>query len=410
MTPSVDQFGEQSPQATRRRLWLPIGGILAVCLTAATAFGLTSPKVYEARAQVELLAPGSINTSDLRSIDTASHVVNALSLLDRDSFLQAHPSLIARGDTPQARQLRAALIVLDSSTATISTDGSLASITYQAANADLSAEIANGLAQAVIENSAGGQSADVREALETLLVQLEAETETFDPTAALADETAVSPSPATPAPVDDVMDALNRDALAALRNEMALVRGELASVEAAMETGGPDASNPNVARMLESRSALEEEYERITRTFRADYPAAKDITEQIAAIDAALAREELRQIEDLALEARQLRQREVDITAQINEVIMQSATGTEDQEPDLAQTDDDAALHRLLTARLAQDRETAMPATARIASEARVPQRPISPDWGVLIGLALGAALLLSVGVFALDHRRQIGG
>lgn len=433
MTGTYDEADYLSPAPRLRhgrpawlRLGLPVAGICLVCGGVAAGIGLTTEKLYEAEAEVELIVPESADPSTFplaterlvvaRSSAVAGSAVTALELLDNPRFLDAHPALDAGGLTAAERQTRAAATLLRNTGTSMDEDGSFASITYRSPSPTLAADIADGLAAAFVVADAetvAGALGDSREELEALVATVRGELEAAE--RALTGDMTEAEILALPAAEAELVsgtgsDALSEDARVAISTQIALVRGELARVEAEIAGGALDRSDPVIRQLLESRDDLEAEYQRIVRQFRADYPAARELRGQIETIDATLARESLRLAEDRAEEQRQLTRQEEDLLGQLaelgGEVSQRGAAGEgigDLQAEVLAKRE----LYDLLLARLALAETGERPTTARVISPAELPTTPVTPNWYLLIGAALGAALLLSLLLLAVDARRR---
>ena len=165
-----------------------------------------------------------------------------------------------------------------------------------------------------------------------------------------------------------------------------------------------------VASRAVDQLALLQDARFLTLQFRADYPAALDMREQIDVIDATLAREQVRLAEDRAAEAQQLRIQQTDLLARIETLGYQVAArntvglGLGDAQQDISAKQE---LYNLLVARLAAEEETTLPTTARVIASAVAPSRPVVPNWPILIAAASGIALLLSLLVVLFDWRRR---
>ncbi len=194
------------------------------------------------------------------------------------------------------------------------------------------------------------------------------------------------------------------------RQALESVQERLRRVEADITIAATETDDPVIMRLRESRVQLQSEYERITQQFRADYPAALDMREQIDVIDATLAREQVRLAEDRAAEAQQLRIQQTDLLARIETLGYQVAArntaglGMGDAQQDISAKQE---LYNLLVARLAAEEETTLPTTARVIASAVAPSRPMVPNWPILIAAASGIALLLSLLVVLFDWRRR---
>lgn len=433
MTRTYDEADYLSPAprgARRRPAWLrlglPITAIVLVCGGVAAGIGLTTDKLYEAEARVELIVPESADPATMpldseriavaRSSAVASTAVGALGLLESPRFLENHPELDSGSMTLAERQTRAAALLLRNTGTSLDEDGGFASITYRSPSPTLAADIADGLAAAFVEAdgaTVAGALGDSREELEELIATVRTELEEAE--RALTGDMTEAEILALPAPEAELVagsgsDALSEDARVAIATQIALVRGELARVEAEIASGALDESDPIIRDLLESREELEAEYQRVTRQFRADYPGARDLRSRIEAIDATLTRESLRLAEDRAMEQAQLSRQEQDLLGQLaelgGEISSRGAAGEgigDLQAEVLAKRE----LYNLLLARLAVAETDERPTTARVISPAELPTRPVTPNWFWLIGGALGVALLLSLLVLAIDSRRR---
>lgn len=424
-----------APRSTRPRpAWLRLGIaivlIFAVTGGIATAIGLSTQKLYEAEAELELITPEGIGEDKpvplpaeriaaARSAAVATRAVTQAGLLEDARFLAAHPEL-NRADLGLAeRRVRAASILLSSMGTRIRSDSSLAAITYRAADPALAADIADALALAFVPVDAerlAGAMDDSRAELEQLVAEVRSELEEAE--RKLAEGMSEADIIALPAPEAGIVgngaapgeDLLSAQAREALESQLAMVRARLAGVEAAIASGAIDTSDPVIAQLQATRDELEEQYQRVIAQFREDYPAAMNLRERIDVIDAQLARESLRVAESRAAEAEQLRIQEADIRAQIAALDLEAASrGTAGLALDEVQQDilKKRELYNLLLARLAQAQDVELPTTARVIGPALAPTRPVVPDWPLLLGAAAGVALLLSIALIVVDVRRQ---
>lgn len=427
----ADYLSNVPRRARTRPIWLrlilPIVAIFLVAGGIAAAIGLATQKRYEAEAQVELITPADLpegarmpvpaeRITAARTSAVASQAVIQLALLEDPRFLTLHPSL----DNPQAdlgeKRLRATAILLQDINTQIDDGGSFGGITYRSPDPALAADIADALAAAFISVDAERVSdaiGDGSAELEALVEQIRGELEEAERN--LAEGMSEADIVALPSDEADLVqmdgdDALTAEAREALQSQLALVRARLDGVEAALARGDIDTSDPVISQLRESRQGLEEEYQRITAQFRADYPAALELRERIDVIDATLAREAIRQAEDRAAEAQQLRIQEADIRAQIEALGFEVAArgtaslGLSDVQQDVVAKRE---LYNLLLARLATADNNELPTTARVIASAPLPTRPVTPDWRMLIGVSMTIALLLSLALIARDIRRQ---
>ncbi|MEL1250460.1 GumC family protein [Aurantiacibacter gilvus] len=436
MTGTYDEadYLSPAPRGQRQRpawvrLGLPVAGIVLVCGGVAAAIGLTTEKIYEAEARVELIVPEGADRAAMptdserlvvvRSSAVAGTAVEALDLLDDPRFLDANPALDTGGGAPDERQTRAAAVLLRNSRATLDDNGVFVSVTYRSASPTLAADIADAMAAAFVEADArtvAGALGDSREELEALVAEVRGELEAAE--RALSGDMTEADILALPASEANLLaggagiDPLTEDARLAIATQIALVRGELARVEAQIAAGTLDERDPVVRDLLESRDELQAEYERVTSQFREDYPAARELREQLDSINANLARERGRMAGDLAEEQRQLTRQEEDLLAQLAELggaissRGEAGEGIVDLQADVLAK---RQLYDMLLARLAVAETGERPTTARVISPAELPTMPVSPNWYWLTGGALGAALLLSLLVVANDYRRRKG-
>jgi|GEM_PF-1175690 len=427
----ADYLSNAPRRARTRSVWLrlvlPIVAIFLVAAAIAATIGLTTQEIFEAETQVELITPQELaNDASIplpserialaRSSAVATRAVIDLALLEDARFLTANPFLDTAEEDIAELRVRAASILLQNMGTQVDEGGSFAGITYRSSNPTLAADIADALAAAFIPADAermAGAVGDSRAELEALIAQVRGELEEAERNLAegMSDADIVSlPSEEADLVGIDGDDALTAQAREALQSQLSLVRARLDGVEAAIASNEIDMSDPVIAQLSSSRAELEEEYQRITAQFRADYPAAVDLREQMDVIDARLAREAVRQSEDRSAEAQQLRIQEADIRAQIEalgfEVAARGTAGLAlgDVQADVAANRE---LYNLLLARLAAAGSSELPTTARVIASAALPTRPVTPDWRLLIGAALGIALLLSGLLVARDVRRQ---
>lgn len=425
----ADYLSTAPRRARTRSVWLrlvlPIAGIFLVAGAIAAAIGFGTQELYEANAEVELITPAGLaddaripvpaeRITTARSSAVAAQAVAELDLLEDPRFLAAHPALDDSTMDIGERRVRAAAIVLKNTGTQIDDDSNFASITYRSANPALAADIVNALATAFIPADAerlAGAASDERARLEALVEEIRAELETAERSLAdgmsEADIVALPTEEADLVSGDDALTAQTRDAL---QSQLAQVRARLDGVEAAIASGEVDSSDPTIKQLRDSREDLEEEYSRITAQFRADYPAALDLRERIDVIDATLSREAIRQAEDRAAEAAQLRIQESDLRAQLEALGYEVASrgtaglGLTDVQKDVLEKRE---LYSLLLARLATSASGDFATTARVIASAVPPVRPVVPDWRLLIGIAAGIAVLLSALLIALDVRRR---
>lgn len=408
------------------RLGLPVVAIFLVAGGIAAAIGLTTENIYQADAQIELmvpegLAPDASVPAPSRRIDlarssaVASQAVDDLALLQDARFLTLHPALdTSEADEADLRQRAAAIVLRNMGTGTGDVS-SFGNITYRSPDPALAADIANGLAVAFLPADAqqvAGAMGDTRTELQGLVDEIRAELETAERD--LAEGMEDADIVALPEEEADLVTVAGSDAYSAqerqaLESQLAQVQERLRRVEADIANGATETDDPVITRLRESRDQLQSEYERITEQFRADYPAALDMREQIDVIDATLAREQVRLAEDRAAEAQQLRIQQTDLLARIETLGYQVAArntaglGLGDAQQDITAKQE---LYNLLVARLAAEEETTLPTTARVIASAVTPSRPVVPNWPILIGAAAGIALLLSLLVVWLDRRR----
>ncbi|MCB2066005.1 MAG: hypothetical protein KDE15_05115 [Erythrobacter sp.] len=409
-----------------QRLGLPIAGIVLLAGGSAAAIGLSTQKVYEAEAQVELITPEAADPASMpsqrqriavaRTSAVAAAADRELRLLGEPRFLLAHPSLRDNTLSLDENRTRAAAIILQGTGTQAEEDSTFASITYRSTDRELAARIANGLARAFVtadaQHVAGALGAN-RAELEALVEQVRGELEEAERamTGSMTDADILAmPAAEAELVATDGSDALTDETRITLSTELALVRGELSRVEAAIASGALDSSDPVIADLQESREGLEQEYQRITAQFRSDYPAAQDVRRRIEAIDAALAREGLRLAGDRAQDQRRLTARESEIQGQLaalgSDIEGRGAAGS-DLDSLQQQVIDKRALYELLVARLAMTNDDDLPTTARVIDAALVPVYPVIPNWYWLGGGAAGIALLLSGLLVWFDWRKR---
>lgn len=418
--------GGQRQRPAWLRLGVPIAGIWLLCGGVAAGIGLTTEKVYEAETRVELIVPESADRATMptdserllavRSSAVAGATVEAMALLDDPRFLDANPALDSSGANAGERQTRAAAALLRNTAATLDDNGVFVSVTYRSASPTLAADIADGIAAAFVEADArtvAGALGDSREELEALVAEVREELEAAE--RALTGDMSEADILALPASEADLVtgtgtDPLTEDARLAIATQIALVRGELARVEAEIAAGALDERDPVVRDLLESRDELQTEYDRVTSQFREDYPAARELRGQLDSINANIARERARMAGDLAEEQRQLTRQEEDLLDQLAALGGEIRTDGEsgDGIADLqAEVLSKRQLYDMLLARLAVAETGERPTTARIISPAELPTLPVVPNWYWLIGGALGTALLLSLLIVVIGFRRR---
>lgn len=311
----------------RLRLGLPVAAIFLVAVGVAAAIGLTTEKVYQADAQIELMLPESLpagavvpapaqRISFARSSAVASRAVDQLALLQDARFLTLHPALDTSGaDAADLRQRATAIVLrnMDTGTGEVSSFGN---ITYRSPDPVLAADIANALAAAFLPADAqqvAVAAGETRAELQGLVDEIRAELE-----AAERDRAEGADIIALPEEEADLVTVAGNDAYSAQeRQALESVQERLRRVEADITIAATGTDDLVIMRLRESRDQLQSEYERITQQFRADYPAALDMREQIDVIDATLAREQVRLAEDRAAEAQQLRIQQTDLLARI---------------------------------------------------------------------------------------------
>ncbi len=433
MTGTYDEADYLSPApggARQRPAWLrlglPIAGIWLLCGGIAAGIGLTTEKVYEAEARVELIVPENADRTEMptdserlvvvRSSAVAGAAVEALDLLGDPRFLEANPALDNSGPTPSEHETRAAAVLLRNTSAELDDNGVFVTVTYRSTSPTLAADIADGMAAAFVEADArtvAGALGDSREELEALVAEVREELEAAE--RALTGDLTEADVLALPSSEAELVaspgsDPLTADARLAIATQIALVRGELSRVEGEIASGTLGDRDPVVRDLIESRDELQEEYDRVTAQFREDYPAARELREQLDSINANLARERARMTGDLAEQQRQLTRQEEDLLEQLAALGGEMAPAGEAGEGIIDLQADVAAkrqLYDMLLARLAVAETGERPTTARIISPAALPTLPVIPNWYWLIGGALGAALLLSLLLVAVDIRRR---
>ncbi|APE28553.1 exopolysaccharide biosynthesis protein [Aurantiacibacter gangjinensis] len=386
--------------------------VLAIGLTAGIIVAIATRPHISATAQVEFLTPESAQGAELPSPaeralaatsgDVAMRVVDELSLLGNGRFTQGRPQLRDGEVSEIARKAQAAALVIRNTRLDTDGVGPMLRITYEADDAGLAADIANTIASGLVVADAQALAAfadNGRAETEALLARLS----NAEPQV----EAAVSPDEREllEAPSSDALTDLNNNARATLRQELSTIQQALREIEADIASGEPDAADPEVIRLRRERADLQARYDRLTEQFRPDYPAAQRLREQLDELDEALAREASRSMGTRALNASQLRQRELELSAEI--AALDVASAPDDGTRNLSGIDAETRqLQELLEARLAQLDVAEPSESARIVTVAEAPPSPMLWHWLRIIGIALGAALLLCLGMLLLDRRR----
>ncbi|WP_011580496.1 MULTISPECIES: GumC family protein [Chelativorans] len=209
--------------------------------------------------------------------------------------------------------------------------------------------------------------------------------------------------------------------LAELSSELSRVRANrsatearVESVRAAIEGGGsidtiPEVlASPLIQRLRERQIELRAQIADLSTTLLGGHPRIRALQSQLADLDGQIRAEAGKVLDGLEAEAEAARRREVDLTAELNRLKVESARAGE-QQVDLRALEREATAQReLLESYLTRYREAAargerdyLPVDARVFSRAVVPQEPYFPKV-LSLTIAAFAASLLAMIIFTL--------
>ncbi|MBH5322446.1 GumC family protein [Aurantiacibacter sediminis] len=423
---SVREIIENVMRGIRKNRWW-ILAIIAAALILGIIIGLTTTPLYEARSQIEISrqqdnvtqVEGVTSEIDLRdpmyyqtqyellqSQTLAERVVLELDLLNDPRFMGAleegEEGLQAAVD-PQTQLRRAGARLRGQIGIAPVGLSSLVSISYRSPDRTLAADVANAWAEQFIAGNLDRRFSSTNAARDYLEDQLGELRQRLEDSESQLVNYAADQGIVTFTGEEDEAGAgsggttLAGSNLQALNAELARARAERITAESQLE-GGADIPSANASAgaltTLESRRAeLQAQYDSLTETFLPDYPQARQIESQIAAIDAAIARERSRIATENSATLRRARLRESELQTQVdqltNEYVGQQRAGIQyailQREVDTNRELYEGTLQRFKEIGVAGVGNN----NIAIVDRAQVPNSPVVPSWPTIILFSL---------------------
>lgn len=427
-----------------RRHWLAILGTTAAAIIAALIITLLSTPLYTASTRIEIArqsgnvtnVEGLQRNEDVQSIEyyaTQHELLNARSLAERvvrrlrlasnDNFLSAFDLstggfLSGAGDrAPTRGEIRdrealAADALLKSVDIAPLRGSALVDVRFTSADPGLSAQIANAWVDEFIQQTLDRRfesTGDARTFLETRLVTLRDRLEKSERDlvnyARAQNIVRLTEERSADGRTTTTQTLASRD-LEILNNQL----GEATAARIAAE-GRRDAArssratealinNTAIAALRQSRAQLASQYAQLMQRFEPQYPEARALQQQIAAIDASIASEErrVRSATDSEFEAASSRERQ--LRARVNSLLGQlDEQNRASIQFNIYQRDVDTN-RQLYEALLQRYKEIGVAGVGTnnvsIIDRAKVPTSPSSPNLWLNLALALVAGLALS--------------
>lgn len=437
-------------QAAVRWRYVIMAIVAAALATGMLVTLLTSP-LYTARSQVEISREQKNVTSVqgledtggardtefyatqyalLKAESLAERLANKLKLADDDTFFTTH------GTTPpkkgnasgqderalrQQRERLAIQLLLQNVDISPIRNSRLVDIRYTSRSPAMSARIANAWPLEFIGATIDRQlasTADARRFLEERLATLRARLEQSErETVTYASDRGIVTLGTTRDAAGRTMEprTLVASDLEALNSALATARADRIAAESRATTKGSDSSaealaNNTIQNLRTKRAEAAAEYARLMVQFEPGYPAARALKEQIAALDAAIARETGRVASSRNIDYDEARKRETELASQVEQL----KSRLDKQQRDTIQyniyqreADTNRQLYDALLQRYKEIGVAGSVGATNIAvvDVAKVPQTPSAPSLpkNLAIALLLGLALAGAV-VFALEQ------
>lgn len=247
----------------------------------------------------------------LKARSLAERVARDLKLVNNEEFLATFPiapeeaegrSRIISATERAQRMDRVVDVLLQSVAITPIRDSRLVDVSFTSPSPDLSARIANAWMQAFAAQSVDRRfdsTADARRFLESRLENLRGRLETSEREFveyARANDIVALATTTDQEGRTRAERTLVGDSLAALNAELAEATANRVAAQSAIgtSTGDANANNTTLSALRKDRADLAAQYARLQVQFEPDYPAARQVQEQIKAIDASIRREETR--------------------------------------------------------------------------------------------------------------------
>lgn len=421
-------------QAILRWKWVIIGIIGVAIAVGLVATLLTTPK-YTARTRVEISreqkkvtnVEGLESSSAGRDLEfyqtqyslleaesVAQRVARALRLANSPEFFAAHKAAPKVAGVPANAAQRAILekqvidILLRNVTIEPIRNSALVDVKYTSISPDISAKVANMWVTQFIAASTDrrfSSTADARTFLEGRLATLRGRLEKSErdlvnyarEKGIVALEEIRGENGQTQ--VQRTLASSNLETLNAALNKATADRVDAES-RAGRAGGNAEAlGNDTISSLRQKRAELSAEYAKLMVQFEPEYPAAKAIAQQVAALDASITRETRRAAGGIGISYREALDRENALRARVDEVKQQVAQQQSDSiQYNIYQreVDSNRQIYEGLLQRYKEIGVAGISANnIAVVDLAEVPNRPSSPNLilNLLVALVIGAAL-----------------
>jgi len=429
--------------ASLRRDWLRIL-LFALAITALVfVLVFTATPLYRAETRVLIEARESIYTRPqaagendraildqegvasqvqvITSTDILTEVARALDLANHREFAGARPSFLDRilsavglkGETDIPPEQR----VLDAFREDLNVyqveNSRVIVIEFSSSDPDLAARVPNAIADAYVASLRAAKQQANADATEWL----EPEIEDLRQRVKEAEARVAAFRAQSDLLIGDNNTVLATQQLAELSSELSRVRANRSAAEAraeavraALERGAALESLPAVLdsgliqRLRERQVELRAQIADLSTTLLSNHPRIRALQSQLSDLDSQIEAEARKVLEGLDTEAATARQRESELTAELNRLKAESARAEEEQVELRALEREAAAQRELLESYLTRYREAAargernyLPVDARIFSRALVPAEPYFPKVLPLTLAGFAAALLVMI-------------
>lgn len=344
-------------QALYRQRWIVLS-IIAAGVLAALFINVTTVKLYRSTASLEVARESArvINSDDgspkaaaaspefyqtqyglLRSRALAEQAVESLRLADNPTFLYGYdggkvPANALKGDRSK-RTLAAASLVMAHLTVEPLRGSSLVSVSFDSPDPNLSAAVVNAMAKNFITSNLNRRFQATAYARTFLQQQIENTRQKLE-----ASERALVAYASQQRIINYDSGGTGKDGdtsagqsvtstdLRALNDALNVAKIDRAQAEAryqqAARTAGLNAteslSDPTINQLRSSRAELQAEYQRLSATFRPDYPQMVALRQQIAEIDKQLGRQGSVVLDSLRTNYQAAVQRQGDLQRQVD--------------------------------------------------------------------------------------------
>lgn len=454
--PTADRFDREMPMVREylaiivRRKWI-IVTIVALALIAGLVWTLMMTPQYTAaslieisRQQQQVTQVEGIEQGDrtfdqefyetqyelLRARTVAERVASDLRLANNLDFFSAHginPDSVewlssndtapSRSDLAEREKAAVGLLLANIEIAPIARS-SLVRIRYTSANPTLSAQIANAWAEKFMASSMERRfesTADARSFLERRLEELRQrveDSETQLVNYANAKEIVIldrveqdGRTVSSPTLLQANLNAMNEALQEAIERRLELE----ARANSARGTNADLIANSTVNSLRNRRSDLAAEYAKLLVQFEPGYPTVKALEEQIAELDAAIAREEGRVRQSAQSDYRAALEREEDLRSRVNALTQRLTMQERDRiQYNIYQNEVDTN-RELYDGLLQRYKEIGVAGVAAsnitLVDEAQIPAGPSSPNLPLNLLVALfGGVVLSGLAVFLVEQ------